>query len=63
MWWLAAVNTTRANLRRLVQADSGQDLLEYGILAALIALVAVGAVTTLGAQINTVMWQMIVTNF
>jgi Flp pilus assembly pilin Flp len=37
----------------------GQDLLEYAILIALIALVAVGAVRTVGDTINTVLWQAI----
>jgi len=39
--------------------EEGQDLLEYAILVALIALVAVGAVQTLGNTINTVFWQAI----
>lgn len=39
--------------------EEGQDLLEYAILCALIALVAVGAVQTLGNTINTVFWQAI----
>jgi Flp pilus assembly pilin Flp len=39
--------------------EEGQDLLEYAILVALIALVAVGAVQTLGTTINTVFWQAI----
>ena len=45
----------------LVRRDNAQDLLEYGLLAALIALVAVGAVTAVGAQIDAVMWQAIAT--
>jgi Flp pilus assembly pilin Flp len=44
---------------RWARSDDGQDLLEYAILCALIALVAVGAVTTLGNTINTVLWQAI----
>ena len=39
--------------------EDGQDLLEYAMLCALIALVAMGAVTTLGNKINTVFWQAI----
>ena len=39
--------------------EDGQDLLEYAILCALIALVAGGAVQTLGNTINTVFWQAI----
>ena len=46
-------------MRRLVRAEDGQDLLEYAMLCALIALVAMGAVTTLGNKINTVFWQAI----
>jgi len=36
--------------------ESGQDLLEYALLVALIALVAVGAVTAVGVNINGVFW-------
>ena len=36
--------------------DSGQDLLEYALLCALIAIVAVGAVTTVGKTIQGVFW-------
>jgi pilus assembly protein Flp/PilA len=48
---------------RLVRRDKGQDLLEYGLLAALIALVAFGAVTALGQTINNVFWNNIAQNF
>jgi pilus assembly protein Flp/PilA len=34
--------------------DAGQDLLEYALLVALIALVAVGAVTLAGKNVNTI---------
>ncbi len=34
--------------------DEGQDLLEYALLVALIALVAVGAVTAAGVQVNNI---------
>ena len=47
---------------RLAAKDDGQDLLEYGLLAVLIAVVAVAAVTALG-QINMVLWQTIANNF
>jgi Flp pilus assembly pilin Flp len=43
-------------MRTLMRDDSGQDLLEYALLCALIALVAVGAVTQVGNTINTVFW-------
>jgi len=36
--------------------ESGQDLLEYALLVALIVLVTVGAVTTVGTTIQTVFW-------
>ena len=45
--------------RRLGSRDEGQDLLEYALLVALIALVAVGAVTTVGNTIKTVFWDVI----
>ncbi len=41
-------------LRTLVHDDSGQDLLEYALLVALIALVAVGAVTAAGVKVDTI---------
>jgi Flp pilus assembly pilin Flp len=44
---------------RLARTDDGQDLLEYAMLCALIALVAVGAVTQVGNTINTVLWEVI----
>jgi pilus assembly protein Flp/PilA len=42
-----------------VRRDEGQDLLEYALLVALIALVAMGAVTTVGTTIKTVFWDVI----
>jgi len=39
--------------------DFGQDLLEYGLLAALIALAAVAAVGNVGATIYNVFWSTI----
>ena len=39
-------------LRQLVRDDSGQDLVEYALLVALIALFCVGAVTFAGQQID-----------
>jgi Flp pilus assembly pilin Flp len=39
-------------LRRLAREDSGQDLVEYALLVALIALFCVGAVTFAGEQID-----------
>jgi pilus assembly protein Flp/PilA len=45
------------------RSEDGQDLLEYGLLAALIAVIAIGAVTTVGNTINTVFWTSIANNF
>ncbi len=38
----------------LKRRDEAQDLLEYALLVALIALVAVGAVTAAGGSVNTI---------
>jgi Flp pilus assembly pilin Flp len=46
----------KARLRRLALSETGQDLLEYSLLASLIAIVAFGAVTEVGNTINTVFW-------
>ncbi len=48
---------------RLADDRDGQDLLEYGLLASLIAIVVMVGVTSVGQQINTVLWQTIVQNF
>ena len=48
---------------RLRRSEEGQDLLEYGLLAALIAIIAIGAVTTVGNTIHSVFWQSIANNF
>ena len=38
----------------LLRDDAGQDLAEYALLIALIALIVVGAVAALGGQVETV---------
>ncbi len=48
---------------RLLRGTEGQDLLEYGLLMALIAIFAMGAVQTLGNTVSTVFWQSIASNF
>lgn len=48
---------------RIWHSDDGQDLLEYGLLMALIAIVALGAVAALGNTIDSVFWQTIAANF
>lgn len=37
---------------RLMREESGQDLIEYALIAALIALAAVGAMQTVGSKIS-----------
>jgi Flp pilus assembly pilin Flp len=48
-----------ANLWLRSGRDDGQDLLEYALLVALIVLVAIGAVTTVGSTIKSVFWDVI----
>jgi pilus assembly protein Flp/PilA len=38
----------------LVRQEEGQDLLEYALLVALIALVAIGAVTAAGTSVSAI---------
>ena len=49
------VATVIAGLRQ----QDGQDLLEYAMLCALIAIVAVSAIQNVGNTIHTVLWQVI----
>ena len=53
------MNTVFKAVRRLVGRDEGQDLVEYGLLAALIALVAVTGVTSVGKNIYDLFWSKI----
>lgn len=41
-------------LRTLAHEDEGQDLLEYALLVALIALVCVVAITSAGSNVSTI---------
>ena len=50
--WMTAI-------KRLVSSDDGQDLMEYGLLAALIAIVAMIGVSTVGQTIYDVFWRSI----
>jgi Flp pilus assembly pilin Flp len=52
-----------AAVARLAYEDDGQDLLEYGLLAVLIAVVALAGVATLGQQISSVFWNNIAQSF
>jgi Flp pilus assembly pilin Flp len=55
MEWQLVVQTLRSRVRR----DHGQDLMEYGLLMALIAVVALAGVQTLGTTINELLWEFI----
>jgi len=44
-------------VHRLVRARDGQDLMEYGLLVALIAIVAMVVVGTVGDTINSAFWE------
>jgi Flp pilus assembly pilin Flp len=46
-------------LGRVWRQEDGQDLLEYALLIALVAMVAIGAVETVGNTINDVFWEAI----
>ena len=52
-----------AAVRNLVRQNEGQDLIEYGLLAALIAVFVVASVSSVGNAINTVFWVPIAQNF
>ena len=45
--------------RKFPTSEEGQDLLEYGLLAALIAIFALGAVAAVGQTIYSVFWKSI----
>lgn len=51
---MALITYLRAYLRTLRSDDSGQDLLEYALLVALIALVCVGVVTQAGGGVQNI---------
>ena len=51
MAWLVA------RVRSLVREVEGQDLLEYALLVALIAIVAIGAVTLAGQRVDAIFTQ------
>jgi Flp pilus assembly pilin Flp len=46
----------KKTIARLISSETGQDLIEYGLLAALIALVAMVGVGALGDTIYNVFW-------
>ncbi len=60
---VAVATLLRIANRKFARSDEGQDLIEYGLLVALIAIVALGAVATLGQTIYNVFWSTIQANF
>ena len=44
-------------IHRFVVRPDGQDLIEYGLLVSLIAIVAIFAVTAVGNTVRTVFWE------
>jgi Flp pilus assembly pilin Flp len=46
-------------LERLLVRDNGQDLIEYGLLAALIAIAAMVSISALGDTIYNIFWKQI----
>lgn len=44
--------TLRNNLRALVKDERGVTAMEYGLIAALVAVVIIGSVTTLGTSLS-----------
>ena len=47
------VKRFNSNMTRLMENESGQDLIEYALVAALIGLGAVASMRTLGSRITT----------
>jgi len=50
-----------AIVRELAHRDEGQDLIEYGLLAGLIVIVAITAVTAVGNIVNGTLWNVVTT--
>jgi pilus assembly protein Flp/PilA len=48
------MNFMLTKIRSLVRRDEGQDLLEYALLVALIAIVATGAITLAGENVDAI---------
>ena len=44
----------KALIKNLIVEESGQDLIEYALLAGFISLIAVGAITAVGTGVNQV---------
>ena len=57
------MNRALSAVTRLFRHDDGQDLIEYALLASLIAIALIAAVSQLGNIVNSVFWQPIAQNF
>jgi Flp pilus assembly pilin Flp len=51
------VTQVKAAIERFARESDGQDLLEYGLLACLIAVVVMAGVTAVGNQIFDLFWR------
>jgi Flp pilus assembly pilin Flp len=51
------------SIRRLTKREDGQDLLEYGLLATLIAMFAMGGIKLVSDTVGKVLWASIAINF
>ena len=49
-------------IRQWLRKDEGQDLLEYGLLAVLIAIAALAGITAVANKISGVLWEAIAQN-
>ncbi|HEY7169300.1 MAG TPA: Flp family type IVb pilin [Vicinamibacterales bacterium] len=50
------MDRTLARVKQLLESDDGQDLIEYGLIAVLIATGAILMITTVGSELNTLFW-------
>jgi Flp pilus assembly pilin Flp len=48
---------------RLVRNNEGQDLIEYGLLMFLMAIVAIAGIMSVSDKVNNVLWGTIAQNF
>ena len=53
------MNIIKNLTQRLVRIDDGQDLIEYALLTALIAIVAIAGVSSVGNAVATSFWSVI----
>jgi Flp pilus assembly pilin Flp len=51
------------SIRPFRKREEGQDLLEYGMLASLIALFALAAIRLVGNQVGNVLWATIASSY